>query len=56
MFNKEIKNYFIIIGCNYNGSLSGCINDSYSMYNTFSKIPNEEIYLLTDNKEKLVKN
>ena len=55
MFNKEKKNYFIIIGCNYNGKLSGCINDAYSMYNTFSNIPNEEIYLLTDNKEKINK-
>ena len=45
---KNLKNYFICIGCNYNGSLSGCVNDSKEMFNTFSKIDNEEIYLIND--------
>ena len=45
---KNKKNYFICIGCNYNGSLSGCINDSKEMYNTFSKIENEGVYLIND--------
>ena len=55
MVKKEINNYFIIIGCNYNGQLSGSINDANAMYNTFSKIHNENIYLLTDDKEKINK-
>jgi hypothetical protein len=52
MFNKKnINNYIICIGCNYNGSLSGCVNDSIAMYNTFSRLKNEEIYILNDDTE-----
>ena len=32
--NKNTKDYFVCVGCNYNGSLSGCINDSIALYNT----------------------
>ena len=49
--NQSIKNYIICIGCNYNGSLSGCVNDSIAMYNTFSKFNPEKIYLLNDDLE-----
>jgi hypothetical protein len=45
--DTNLKDYVISIGCNYNGSLSGCINDSILMYNTFSKM-NKECYLLND--------
>jgi hypothetical protein len=55
MFIKEKKKYFILVGCNYGGKLSGCINDAYSMYNTFSKLSNKELFILTDKDEKVTK-
>ena len=51
LHNQLLKNYIICIGCNYNGSLSGCVNDSIAMYNTFSRLNSEKIYLLNDDKE-----
>jgi hypothetical protein len=49
--NQLLKNYVICIGCNYNGSLSGCVNDSIAMYNTLSKLNPEKIYLLNDDSK-----
>lgn len=49
--NQSLKNYIICIGCNYNGSLSGCVNDSIAMYNTLSKLNPEKIFLLNDDLE-----
>ncbi|VVU95300.1 Caspase domain [seawater metagenome] len=53
MFTKEKKNYFIIVGCNYGGQLAGCINDAKAMFNTFKQLPNSELHLITDEKEKV---
>jgi len=49
--NKNTKDYFVCVGCNYNGSLSGCINDSIALYNTFINLNNEKVYILNDDKK-----
>tara|TARA_B100001093_G_scaffold511999_1_gene581016 strand:+ start:68 stop:745 length:678 start_codon:yes stop_codon:yes gene_type:complete len=49
--NPKLRNYVISIGCNYNGSLSGCVNDSIAMYNTFYKLNNVKNYILNDEDE-----
>ena len=54
MLNNQLqKTYILCIGCNYNGSLSGCVNDSIAMYNTLSKFNPVKIYLLNDDKTKV---
>ena len=53
MFKR--KNYFILIGCNYNEELCGCTNDAVAMYNTFQLVPNSEYHLLKDSEHKITK-
>ena len=55
MFKEEKKNYFILVGCNYEGELCGCTNDAVALYNTFQLVSNSEYFLLKDTEQKITK-